>query len=48
MKKITIEKKKDLLKAARIAKQPPIENQVFWEAVRGRMDVRQKNMVKPR
>lgn len=48
MKKINIEKKSELIKAARIAKQPPIENQAFWEAVRERMDIRQKNMVKPR
>lgn len=47
MKKLVTEKKEALIKAARVAKARP-EEQVFWEAVRKRMDIRQKNMVKPR
>lgn len=47
MKKIIIESKDQLIKGARVAKARP-EEHVFWEAVRKRMDVREKGMVKPR
>ena len=47
MKKITTEKKDEIIKAARIAKDIP-EEKTFWGDVRKRMDIRQKNMVKPR
>lgn len=45
MKKI--EKKAEIIKAARIAKSVPEQN-AFWKEVEKRMDIRQNNMVKPR
>ena len=47
MKKIATEKKDEIIKAARIAKRIP-QNDAFWKEVGQRMDIRQKNMVKPR
>lgn len=47
MKKSVTEKKEALIKAARVAKAVP-EEKTFWKEVSKRMDIRQKNMVKPR
>ncbi len=45
--KIILENKDKLIKAARVAKSRP-EDILLWEAVRERMDVREKSLVKKR
>lgn len=47
MKKLATEKKDEIIRAARLAKSIP-EEKTFWKEVSKRMDIRQKNMVKPR